>query len=131
MPNQLLLETKEDKLKHYEQRELQQFSQYDGWNIGADLGDDLIRPDEDGHWLCAGMTNELMYGPEDGVRILIPVNSTKDQIVPLLKKLTAWIEKHGPLISAFTDAEAELYSDLPKDELKMVKWIERIILDTD
>jgi hypothetical protein len=91
----VLLETKEDKLAHYADRhdELKRFAQFDGFYL-PDGGDDLMQPDADGHWLSAGLTNELMHGVQD-VRILVTEGADKEQVVALLLKLAAWIQTDG------------------------------------
>ena len=81
-------------LDHYAQCEPMEFAQFDGWDIGADdPGDEIMRPDQDGHVLCSGQTWELRRSPEDlRVRVLIPIDTDPKAALSLMRKLTDAME---------------------------------------
>ncbi len=87
---------KQELLAHYAAREPKEFYQFDGFNYPTGMmgyrGD---HEDADGDELYCGRTYELMHGAT--VRILITPNTSKEDAVRLLKKLTAWIEKGDPM----------------------------------
>ena len=81
---------KDAKLEHYATRDLTKFVQYDGFIMDYD-DDFVLVPDEEGHCIMAGETQELMTG-NYSVRVLITEGTDKEQVVALLKKILATIE---------------------------------------
>lgn len=77
-------------LKHYATRPVTEFMQFDGFHVGADCDDWVMRPDKDGD-SCFGlfMTHELMHGAD--VRVLIKAGASKETAIRLLKKLLEWV----------------------------------------
>ncbi len=59
--------SKEERLSHYAERDLIEFSQYDGFAHAG--GDDCMHADEDGHAIMWCQTADLMRGSD--VRVLI------------------------------------------------------------
>jgi hypothetical protein len=88
------LKTKGECLEHYASREPTGFLQLDGFDGVPQY--DTTRPDEDGDCLYAIGTTELMTGAP-AVRILIGTTNHAAAI-QLLKKLTAWFERHPELL---------------------------------
>ncbi len=67
--------------------------QIDGHQVGE--GDDVMRPDEDGHTLMSGDTYELRNhagSPYLPVRIEIYPGADKEEVLSLLRKITDWVE---------------------------------------
>ncbi len=85
--------SKSELLAHYATREPKLFYQYDGFVVGKDSRDDVMRPDADGDSLWGGQTHELMYGAD--MRCLINPKASKEDILRLLKKITEWVEGDG------------------------------------
>ncbi len=83
--------SKEKLLEHYKHKEPTLFVQYDGFDL-QDGGDDVMRPDDEGHWLSTRLTYELMSGGPN-VRMLITPETSKDTILALLNKIKRWIRK--------------------------------------
>ena len=53
---------KRQLLEHYADRYPNRFYQYDGFVVGKDFTDDIMRPDENGDFVSGGATQELMHG---------------------------------------------------------------------
>lgn len=84
---------KAECLRHYTECEPQEFVQYDGfnpptWPVGPGSEDD----DDDEVWM--GRTWELMTS-SPRVRVLIPPDADGADVVRLLTKIAAWIERDG------------------------------------
>ena len=77
---------KRSKMQHYSTRELKEFVQIDGFL----KGDEVMGMDADGHSVCGGITSELMHGSD--VRILIPREHNRAQVIGLLRKALEAIE---------------------------------------
>ena len=83
-------DAKRAKLKHYAERDLVDFYQFDGF----DELSGLVEPDKDGDELWSSSTKELMSGAW-AVRILITKGTSKETALRLLRKLVNWIETGG------------------------------------
>ncbi len=83
--------SKEYLLEHYKHKEPTLFVQYDSFYL-PNGGDDVMRPDDEGHWLSTRLTYELMSGGPN-VRMLITPETSKDTILALLNKIKSWIRK--------------------------------------
>jgi len=82
--NLTMEERKRALLKHYQTRNPVTFFQLDGF-VNVD-GDCVMRPDADGDWLSAGLTDELMTGAY-AVRILITKGTSAKDALRLIRKL--------------------------------------------
>ncbi len=70
---------------------VQRLLQVDGHRAAADS---VMQPDEDGHDLMAGETYELRKsGDWVPVRVHIHEGAEKGEVLALLRKITAWLEK--------------------------------------
>jgi hypothetical protein len=99
--------TKAELISQYSRYEPQFFTEYIGFLNFASSGlpakfHDLAIEDKDGHLLFSGDTYELGcgflgVGSSDGpaLRLLIKEGTTKEEVVVLLDKIKAWIEKDG------------------------------------
>jgi hypothetical protein len=77
-----------------QQKPVRQLLQFDGWALGIGGGDSLMRPDDEGDWLVGGMTLEPRTSGEDlVVRMHVPPSARPEDVLRVLHKLTAWIEK--------------------------------------
>ena len=73
------------KLRHYAGKKLKGFLQFDGFFVGKDSGDSVMKPDPDGDWISWGSTDELMMGAT--VRILIDPNTDVATATRIITKL--------------------------------------------
>ena len=85
------MSTKGDLLEHYATKKAKQFVQCDGFALGRDGGDSVMRPDDDGDCLMSGTTHELMSG--SSVRVLIPVGTDRHTAMRILKKIRKWLKR--------------------------------------
>lgn len=88
-----MADAKQDKLAHYATKELKLFQQFDGFVIAEDSVDEVMKGDKDGDSIWAAQTQELMSGAN--VRILVSEDTTLEEAVRLLEKLTNWIKGDG------------------------------------
>jgi hypothetical protein len=68
--------------------------QIDGHKVGG--GDSVMHPDEDGHCLMWGEEYELRNiggSPHLPVRVQVYEGANKQDVVTLLRKITAWVER--------------------------------------
>ena len=90
------LTPKEEKLRHYANRDLMPFLQFEGLYL-PDGGNDMYL-DDDWDWVtCCNtseLTSELMSG-NPGVRVLITPDTSQKDALRLLKKIKTWIKKDG------------------------------------
>src|SRR5262245_34800887 len=99
--------TKSELMMQYNRHEPQFFTEYIGFldlassGLPSSFAGHAIE-DKDGHLLFSGDTYELGcgflgVGSGDGpaLRLLIKEGTTKEEVVVLLNKITAWIEKDG------------------------------------
>lgn len=86
-----LLDDETAILNKYNERVPQLFTQYDGWILNG--GDDVMRPDRDGHAVTCLETLELMHSTD--VRVLIRPETKAEDAVALLRKIARDIEKDG------------------------------------
>ena len=85
-------EQKKELLDHYATGDVHRFLQMDGWLLPHG-GDDVMRPDEDGDWLCSGITDELRKSEKNlAVRIQIHEGTKHEDAVRLLEKMLAWLQ---------------------------------------
>lgn len=80
---------KQSLLTNYSGRNPKQFVQLDGWWDA----DDVMGRDENGQGATGSLTWELMHGSD--VRVLIPLTTTKDQALVLLRKIVDWVGRDG------------------------------------
>ena len=85
-------ECKGKLLEHYAHRDPTAFFQFDGWALGPDGGDSVMRPDADGDCLTSSQTYELMTGGPS-VRVLVTRGTSRPDAVRLLKKLRRWVKQ--------------------------------------
>jgi hypothetical protein len=108
---------KKEKLLHYSGRDAKAFFQFDAFtNIEA--GDDIMRPDEDGDWVCGGTTTELMFGAT--VRVLVAPGTTRKTAARALQKIQDWIEKEEGILNPKNlpgMADAQEAPGLPESEM--------------
>jgi hypothetical protein len=86
------LKLKEEKLKHYSERELRTFFQIDVQDLAV-RGRNRPVPDEDRYHFTYGSTRDLMRGAS--VRILIPPGQSKEDVVTMLKKVVDGFQNFG------------------------------------
>ncbi|KXB08428.1 hypothetical protein AKJ56_01355 [candidate division MSBL1 archaeon SCGC-AAA382N08] len=87
---------KEELLEKYakERRDVHKFIQFDGWNVRN--GDDFVKPDEDGDWLCSSKTYELRASPADlAVRTFIHKGAMREETIRLLEKILESVKEGG------------------------------------
>ena len=82
--------TKKELLEKYQMREPKLFVQIDAVKTRGNE-DNLMQPDEDGFWLQARHTYELMEGAD--IRLLINPGTGRGDVVAMLKKMTAKMEQ--------------------------------------
>jgi len=117
-------------LRKYSQKPVSHFAQLDGFDVGIDGGDDVMRPDKEGDWLSGGNTSELMSGGPN-VRILISEGTSKQVALRLIQKLVGWLEvdnvwaANGVINDGLIDAERkwlEGVCDLKESGDPRVSW---------
>jgi len=79
-------------LKHYQERQPKDFIQIDAFLPCHE--DSLMTPDEDGDWICWGLTTELMHGSH--ARVLLPMDADTEAAARQLRKMAGIIEREGP-----------------------------------
>ena len=99
--NKLLL--KNGIMADLEQKELRYFREFEGipkhddYEFTDDEGDLLIGT---GEWLLDDFTN--------GIKVLVPEDTDTEDVLRLLRKITAWIERDNSIITAKTNKLAKL-----------------------
>jgi hypothetical protein len=83
-------QNKAEKLLHYSEREPKNFMQFDCFVNSEE--DSFMKPDADGDCLFSGNTVELMTGNVDVRLLVVPGTNTSD-VVRILDKFKAWIQK--------------------------------------
>jgi hypothetical protein len=83
-------DVKAELLEHYGRKDPCTFQQYDAFT-GVEPGDCIVRPDNDGDCLFAGITEELMSGVWS-VRVFVTDGTSKADALRALKKIIAWME---------------------------------------
>jgi hypothetical protein len=81
-------------LEEYSRKEVRRLVQIDGFQAGT--GDDVMRTDEDGHCLMAGEDYALLNigaSPHLPVRVQACEGADKQEVLTLLRKITAWVER--------------------------------------
>jgi len=84
-----------NKLAHYASREPKHFLQLDGHYMPRG-GDDEMHPDDEGDYVSAMGTVELMHGAT--VRVLIPHDADPMVAARQLKKLTRWFKSNPSML---------------------------------
>lgn len=84
-----------EKLAHYAAREPKHFLQLDGQYMPRG-GDDEMRPDDEGDYVSAMGTVELMRGAT--VRVLIPHDADPIVAARQLKKLARWFKGNPSML---------------------------------
>jgi hypothetical protein len=72
-------------------KKVQRLVQIDGWYNVPPGEDDIIIGDEEGHALTSSSVKELRN--TESVRIQIPIDAPKGEVIALLEKKIAWIKK--------------------------------------
>ena len=84
--------TNDQLLDHYGEKQPRKLFQFDGFK--CDGRDHIFSPDEDGHSIMGCITCELMNSPFS-VRVLVADDADDAEVVALLLKTAAWIERKG------------------------------------
>ncbi|MGH8628678.1 MAG: hypothetical protein ACREYC_26560 [Gammaproteobacteria bacterium] len=96
-------ELKKEKLQRYAEKDLKTFFQIDVHDVGVNGGDDLMRPDKDGHCITWGKTRELMDGAS--VRVLIALGEDTKDVIAMLQKVVGNSRSFSPALSEAADSE--------------------------
>jgi hypothetical protein len=85
---------KEELLKRYAKRKVNQFLRFDASVGGKPYSDpdELSATDKDGDCITEGTTYELMNSPFI-VRVLVRPNAEKKDVIRTLTKITKWIRR--------------------------------------
>jgi len=81
---------KRKRLDQYAEQPPTRFIAFDGFDVGADRIDYVMRPDPDGHYLCSRETVELTSGVP--VRVLIDPRTQRATAIALLRKIIEAVE---------------------------------------
>jgi hypothetical protein len=102
---------KADLLAKYAEKPVTAFSQFDGFIVSHE-GDDVMRPDGDGHCIMCGDTEELMHGAD--VRVLVKPDTLVKDASAMLRKIADIIDRDGvklPGAPLFDSDTRELSAD--------------------
>ena len=95
LKNEIMADLERKELRYF--RAFEGISKYDDYEFTDDEGDLLLGT---GEWLLDDFTN--------GIKVLVSEDTDTEDVLRLLRKITAWIERDNSIITAKTNKLAKL-----------------------
>jgi hypothetical protein len=95
LKNEIMADLERKELRYF--REFEGISKYDDYEFIDDEGDLLLGT---GEWLLDDFTN--------GIKVLVSEDTDTEDVLRLLRKITAWIERDNSVITIKTNKLAKL-----------------------
>lgn len=95
LKNEIMADLERKELRYF--RKFEGISKYDDYEFTDDEGDLLLGT---GEWLLDDFTN--------GIKVLVPEDTDTEDVLRLLRKITAWIERDNSVITIKTNKLAKL-----------------------